>query len=231
MSETYKRSQMQLALWQAFVFLHGSRDSPSSTFRTRIKRLLDLDRHVAKLSKKKGHAAKPAFMEETPLGKGTDLAFTTFNVFCIGVGLELLDCGFKQGEVVFLLQHLQQDLAQQFTKILRRPPAPRQKILAKDTTKGPSYEENGVELADCRVFVLVQKVELTEVFPGRTKKRPKDDPLILHPHYCDGIKQLHEALHRMNYQYRKVLVMEIANLAVLVKDALERAPRITRGRP
>ena len=43
---TYKRGQVEWALWRAFTMARSPDDGPPPIFKTRIKRLLDLDRDL-----------------------------------------------------------------------------------------------------------------------------------------------------------------------------------------
>ena len=43
---TYRRGQVEWALWRAFTLARSSGEGPPPIFRTRIKRLLDLDRDL-----------------------------------------------------------------------------------------------------------------------------------------------------------------------------------------
>ena len=222
-AETYRRGQVLWALWRTFT--HGRRVSPDppSTFLTRVKRLLELDRADG------SETGRFAFVDEEPEGKGTDSGYSAFNALCLGLALDMLDVGFKQSEVVFFLQHTRDEIERFFKHILTSPPALRQKIGAEDRPDCPTYEENGIAYADPRIFLLTTKVEMTEVFPG-PRGKPRRGPLIWRPVFCRGIEALRAELHRMNYDNRKTFVMELANLAVLVTSNLAEAPLIRRGR-
>ena len=78
--------------------------------------------------------------------------------------------------------------------------------------------------------MVINKVELTEVFPKFDRQRRRDEPLILEPIFCAGIGDLQKELHRMNFAYRKALVLELANTAAMVTELLPQAPSIRRGR-
>ncbi|MBT5240111.1 MAG: hypothetical protein HOL61_05970 [Rhodospirillaceae bacterium] len=226
---TFKRNQMESALWQCLTDGGNENIQPSRRFQTRTKRLIDLDR-VSPLDD--GSDKLPpayAFIDSPPQGKGTETSFTSFNGFMLGIGLDLLDCGYKQSEIVFLLRHIRPGLEKVYHEILRTPPSPRQKVLAKHHPGHPSYLENGTRYADLRVYLLIERVELSNVYTQPKNPTPAH-PEIPAPVVCYGITQLHDELHKMNYDYRKVLVMEIAEMAVLLLDALQNTPPIHRGR-
>jgi len=74
----------------------------------------------------------------------------------------------------------------------------------------------------------MQKIELTESLPGRSRGQKK--AVLLEPGFYRGRKKLRKELDSMPSLYRKAFVMEIAETAVLVTSHLEQAPLIKRGR-
>ena len=227
---TYKRGQVEWALWRSFNFLRSGPEEPPQVFLTRIKRLLELDREGESYEESEVPHSLYAFFDESPEGQGRDASYTPFNAFCLALGLDMLDAGFKQSEIVFLLRHIREELEEQFADILKCPPEPRQRIFAKHRPDCPSYEENGRQFADCRVFAVINKLEIKEIFPGLKGRLQGSQPLFLQPVFCRGIKGLQEELHKMNYNYRKALILELAHTAALVTEFLDEAPLVKRGR-
>jgi hypothetical protein len=221
----YRRGQVEWALWQYFA---GDADKSRvpQIFLTRVKRLLEIDRQTKGYRSSQMPHARFAFMDTRPQGKGIDSSYSAFDAFCLAVGLDLLDTGFKQSEVVLLLRHIRLEFAKQYEHAMRNPIMPRMRIAAEDRPGCPSYENKGVRFADCRIFALIQKVEIKEAFPSV----PRGLPLILRPTFCHGVQALTEEMKKMNYDYRKVLVLELAHTAVMVTDHLKKAPDIRRGR-
>ncbi|MCC7045987.1 MAG: hypothetical protein IT562_04675 [Alphaproteobacteria bacterium] len=216
----YKRNQIEEALWKVFAAGRVGGDAPR-VFATRIKRLLELDRAPQPPS-----AGDYAFHDDPPRGLGVDTAFSELNVFCLAIGLDLLDIGFKQQEVVFLLKHIRPELEKQHRKILHSPPAPRQLIPAEDRPDCPAYMKGTIKIADCRVFLSINKVEITELYP----RHDPCTPLIFAPRFIRGIEALRNELQRMNYDYRRTLVLEIAELAVQIGKELAETEPTRRGR-
>lgn len=223
-TETYKRGQVEWSLWRFFTFPHAASDEPPKAFLTRIKRLLEIDW----ADREEGE--KFAFVEDAPQGQGVDAVFTAFDAFCLALALDLLDAGFKQSEVVFLMQHIRQDLREEYDWITLNPPRARQRVAAKHATDKPSYEEGGRVWADYRVFAVIQKVEMTEVFPVLAEPQYTGKPIILEPVFCRGIEALQTELNRKADSFRKAMVLEIANAAALVTSLLKDAPLTKRGR-
>ena len=128
----------------------------------------------------------------------------------MAIGLDLLDTGFKQSEVVFLLRYLRPDFEDRFPTMLREPSLiDRQRHLSKHHPNLPAYEENGVRFADNRMFVIVQKIEMTEILPPSTKAKVKG-PLFLEPVYCSGVRELGECLHEAMPNHRRIVTVLVA---------------------
>jgi hypothetical protein len=213
---TYRRGQVEWALWRFFTLLRPAAKEPPKVFLTRIKRLLEADR-LGRFSA--GLDYKPdsdfAFSSAKTEGQGVDATFSAFDAFCLALALDLLDVGLKPSETVFLLRYLRTALAVEFKAILRDPPPPPRQRPAKDN----------------RVFWIIQKVELTEIYDQATPRRKgQKTPIFLEPKFCHGAEDLLKELDQMNWTYRKALVVEIAYLADNLTQLLAKAPLKKRGR-
>ena len=118
--ETYGRGQVEWALWCSFARGRFNTADVPQIFRTRIKRLLDIDRKP-----NLGHAevppkAKYSFVAPPPV-EGAEAAYRAVDAFCLAIALDLLDCGFKQFEVVFLMRYLRTRLEQRYPSLLALP--------------------------------------------------------------------------------------------------------------
>ena len=230
-AECYKRGQVEWALWR--FFLQGRQVGPEQqkVFLTRIKRLLELDRGEDLGAKTETPHARFAFADAAPEGKGTDVDFRPFNAFCLALALDLLDTGFKQSEIVFLLRHIRDDLETWFERILLSPPTGRQRIRPEARPEAPTLvDDHGREYADCRVFVVINKIEIKEIFQLLGGSKLASGPLILEPVYCRGIEALRNELDRMGVDKRKAMIIEIAHVAAGISEILPRAPVMKRGR-
>lgn len=223
MEKYYKRSQVESAIWKTMSGHNTSVSEPPKLFRTRTKRLLEIDRAVPEIA----HGF--AFSGAPPDGQGVDVPFTAFDAFCLAIALELLDMGFKQSEIVFLLRHIRQQLKVEFDWITSRIIPLRNVVLAEDYPDLPSYQDGHKRLADFRVFTLIQKVELTELQPAR-KGRQRQEPMIYQPVFCRGIEALQSEINHRDWQFRKALVLELSTTATLVSKFLDEAPVTKRGR-
>ena len=231
-NETYKRGQVEWALWRTANFSRVAVAERPAIFATRIKRLLDTDRDLGAGAAE----AEAPFAFVTPAeGRGIEAAFAPFDVFCLAVALDLLDVGFKQGEIVVVMRHLRPRLERWFPRLLRRPSlGGRQNHLASHHTDLPVIHREGgrAPLADARVFVVLNRVEMTEVLALPTTKRESNNPAFLEPEICEGVAGLERVLNKlMPHHRRTVIVIEIAATAQVVAAFLAQAPRLARGRP
>ena len=107
----------------------------------------------------------------------------------------------------------------------------RQREFADDDSDLPSYEAGGKRYVDGRHFVVLQKVEFTEIIPEHMRHR-YTAPVILVPKFAAGIEGLGKTIHSlMPYHRRIATVLEIASTAQAVAHFLQEAPEIRRGRP
>lgn len=232
---TYKRGQVEWGLWRAVPFNRGTRDAPPPIFRTRIKRLLDLDRDLDVASFGAAPESDFAFVALADGGSGIEMQYAPFDVFCLAIALDLLDVGFKQGEIVYLMRHLRDTLEGWFSKLLDRPSLnDRQPHLASKFPKLPVLQRSGgkAPLADARVFLVLNRIEMTEVLPV-AKVRGKAKPAVfLAPIVCEGITGLAEQLNALMPLHRRTVVtLEIAAVAQAIVEFLAVAPLVPRGRP
>ena len=228
---TYGRGQVEWALWCSFTRTRYSRSAVPRIFRTRIKRLLEIDRELDFADVEVPPEADYAFAPP-PKAAGNEVAYAAVDAFCLAVALDLLDAGFKQTEVVFLMRYLRCDLEPRFPDLLAPPSViDRQYQRAEAYPDLPVFEKRGRRYADGRLFVVLQKLELSEIHANTKPGRPAD-PVILEPVFCAGITGLGETLHDIMPNRRRALtVLELAATAQAVQAFLAEAPVIRRGRP
>jgi hypothetical protein len=224
----FKRGQVEWAAWKFMNQSQNSPDSPPPIFRTRFRRLLELDRSP------KADLPGPAFCAAKPVGKGNELPFTVFDAFCLCLAMDLLNAGFKQSEVVFLIAHSRPGLEGQFNRIVKGPRLDRNPISSDQYPNLPTYRKHNMDFADPRVFAVFERVETTELFS--TPNAEKTDanakqPTIFGPYFCNGITGLTEELDKMGMDFRHALVVELSANATAMRDLLPMAPEMKRGRP
>lgn len=229
--KTYGRGQIEWALWCSFAGVRAGQSDVSQVFRTRIKRLLDIDRNL-EVSEQDVLPDSDFAFAAPPRTDGSEAEYRPVDVFCLGVALDLLDIGFKQSEVVFLMRYLRKAFERSFPRLLKRPSLlDAHQHPAEDYPGYPTYEDRGVKYADGRVFMILNKVELTEILPGNGWGQ-KDKPVILAPKFCEGITALGTGLHEtLPIHRRAVTVVELTAIAQTVQKWLPEAPIIRRGRP
>jgi hypothetical protein len=227
---TYRRGQVEWALWKFSTIDLPSGDEPLSAFRARVKHLLQLDRSGTNL----GHPADPppveyALSSGQPAGTGVDALFTAFDTFCLAIAMDLLRAGFKQSEVALLMMHLRPRLEAPFARILTTPPAFTSR-LAKGAGPHSTQSSRG---DDRRVFLVIQQVEFSETFPAFADLQSKRSKEAIHrePIICHGIDALRDKLDQMDHLFRRAIVLEIAQTAARISEFLEKAPLKRRGRP
>jgi hypothetical protein len=228
----FGRGQVEWALWRSFTITSVTADKEiPKIFRTRIKRLLEIDRGLDLSDTEVPPDADYAFAPP-PADDSGETAYRAVDAFCLAIALDLLDAGFKQAEVVFLMRYLRPELEKRFADMLTPPSLiDRQRYGAKYSPHLPSYEENGQRFADKRLFVVLQKVEMTEIIPRAQRSRPHL-PVILEPKFCAGVEALGDVLHHLlPVRRRAVTVLELAATAQAVETFLKEAPPIRRGRP
>jgi hypothetical protein len=86
---TYKRGQVEWALWRAFTLARSPGDGPPPIFKTRIKRLLDLDRDLDAAAFGASPPCDFAFVAPAEGGSGVEAQYTAFDVFCLALALDL----------------------------------------------------------------------------------------------------------------------------------------------
>ena len=101
---TYKRNQIEEAI--AHIFNPNCQE-PSSELRTRIKRLLELDRSMGrKVRSKAAEEANFAFFSEDAPGTGADISFSEYEAFALLNGLRIMGHGWPQGFAVSIMRRV-----------------------------------------------------------------------------------------------------------------------------
>ena len=230
-SITYGRGQVEWALWRAFSRRGASSGDAPQVFLTRVKRLLEIDREMDLSNREEPPCAQFAFVD-APERRGGEVAFAPVDAFCLAVALDLLDAGFKQSEVVFLMRYLRIDLEGRFSQMLEGPDLnARRRYPAAKYPNLPTMKHKGKTYADGRVFVVIKKFEITEALAS-PKLVNHTGPLFLEPVFCRGSEDLGRTLSETMPDHRRVVtVVELAATAQAICAFLEQAPEIRRGRP
>jgi hypothetical protein len=226
--DVYRRAQVEWALWKLFTRNSGGHGVPNFAFESRIRKLLELDRtHVDPRLPK---SSQYAFSDAERPGTGGQLEFTPENIFCLAIALDLMELGFKQAEVVFLLRHTRHSFGAKFRSILSlNVPFDRTRLPAKDFRQlppEPRFTNDHVAYADPRQFAIIRRLDLGWL---RSSARACD---ILSPAFAEGLTHLSRQLAEIDQNSRKAVVLEIASAArLLIQKILPEVPEVRRGRP
>ena len=117
---SYKRNQIEEAITRIVV---PNCEEPPSELRTRIKRLLDLDRSIGRKPRSKdAEEANFGFFSEEAPGTGADIMFTEYNAFALLNGLRIMAHGWPQSFAVSIMRRVRRDLEREHARILRQDP-------------------------------------------------------------------------------------------------------------
>ena len=117
---SYKRNQIEEAITRIVV---PNCEEPPSELRTRIKRLLDLDRSIGRKPRSKdAEEANFVFFSEEAPGTGADIMFTEYNAFALLNGLRIMAHGWPQSFAVSIMRRVRRDLEREHARILRQDP-------------------------------------------------------------------------------------------------------------
>lgn len=229
--ETYGRGQVEWAVACTFFGKRLDDHYISEKMRIRMKHLIDIDKNKDIDFSKFEVPPEAKYAFAPPAGENGEVAYRAVDAFCLSLGLDLLDAGFQQREVVFRMRYFRPVLERRFPKMLAPSPLlTRQTHLPKDFPKLPVYEDDGKDSPDGRVFAILQKIELSEIVLNPTAQG-SSHPIIFEPILCRGITELGAKLSKiMPLRRRAVTVLELAWIALSVTDYLEKAPEIRRGR-
>jgi hypothetical protein len=114
--DLYKRNQVEEAISRTI----GEKSAkPSSELRTRLKRLLDLDRSLKRARSEDSGGANYAFYNSGAPGKGGEVLFSNYDAFALLTGLKMLNHAWPQNFVVTTLRRIRKELRLQHSMALR----------------------------------------------------------------------------------------------------------------
>ena len=117
---SYKRNQIEEAI--ARIVAPNCEQLPSE-LRTRIKRLLELDRSIGlKRRSKDAEEANFGFFSEEAPGTGADISFSEYEAFALLNGLRIMQHGWPQGFALSIMRRIRLDLEREHARILRQSP-------------------------------------------------------------------------------------------------------------
>lgn len=239
---------MEMALWRYFAthrhwgadFEQIAEEVPS-VFKSRIKKMLNMDRIPGLMPWEDLPDDRWIFYDQPQRGLGSEEHFSTLHVFLMGLALDLLNIGFKQSEVIYFLKHTRPTIGAAFDQIHRKKGwiAP----VSDGSRQHPPHKhyphaeplwlgEGKAPLADFTVWMLVRRFETKEVFSGiKGKLKGQKLPLFMDPKFVFGLEAVKEEIFTRLNDYRHLVQIELADLALTIPRYLAAAPQIGRGRP
>lgn len=116
----FKRNQIEEAI--AKILERGA-SQPSSVLRTRMKRLLEMDRALDREQDASGSGPAPfAFFSGEPPGRGREVWHSGYEAFGLTVGLILMSHGWRQSFVVAVMRRVRADLEKEHARTLAQDP-------------------------------------------------------------------------------------------------------------
>jgi hypothetical protein len=117
---SYKRNQIEEAIARTF---DPNCQEPPSELRTRIKRLLELDRSIGRKRRSKdAEEANFAFFSDEAPGTGADILFSEYEAFALLNALRIMEHGWPQGFAVSIMRRVRPDLEKEHARILCQDP-------------------------------------------------------------------------------------------------------------
>lgn len=225
-SATYKRGQLEQALWTVFGESNIATSNPPPLFCNRVKKLLDQDHVISSLP---GVATLAAFSEGADVGQGQDSSYSAFDTFCLGIALHLAGAGFKQSEIIQVVRHSRTALKAVYGQILSHSYTNRMAVRADFDKKLPTYLHKGREQADPTVFMVLNRVEPLQLIPqGKGKRQPE---AIMSPaEFVHGLSGLAPYLYGRQFSQPTHQLVELSELAHRSSMALAQVPPTRRGR-
>jgi hypothetical protein len=210
----YKRNQVEEAIARISV---QSYEKPPSELRTRIKRLLELDRSMGrKLRSKDPEEANFGFFSEEAPGTGADISFSEYEAFALLNGLRIMGHGWPQGFAVAIMRRVRPALETEHARILGQDPDQLfdQEAIRAKAREGDIYVDN----TDPVFLVLASKAQ-------RAADELQAAPLAA---VCPGLAKVSEFSRDVGAS--SVTMFEVVTLAHrLHRDLMKTKPR-RRGR-
>jgi hypothetical protein len=211
---SYKRNQVEEAIARIFF---PNCERPPSVLRTRIKRLLDLDRSMGrKLRSNDPEKVNFGFFSEEAPGTGADILFSEYEAFALLNGLRIMGHRWPQGFAVSIMRRVRVDLEREHARILRQPP---DKLFDQEAIRASAREGDiAVDNTDPVFLSLASKDE-------RAPDQGRTPPLSA---VCRGYGKVSEFSRAVGAS--SVTTFEVATLAHRLHQELMRTEPRRRGR-
>lgn len=221
----YKRSQVEWAIGQVTGARQGGGDEPKHELRVRIKRLLDVDRqHTVDPEDSQPEFKRYAFFEGSLPGRGTEIAFTSFDAFALLIATALLEAGITQSRIIRFMRTARRELAAEHKRIL-------QTRTANDPKAGRTRtdRDGGDDPIAARAQAMVSLV-LPAIGDAFYKRSAKGASLQI-ANICRSPEEMAEVVYLATRHGRPAVVFDLKSNAIELQRQLKAAPAIKRGRP
>jgi len=112
----FKRNQVEEAI---SAVLQPRATEPTQELRTRVKRLLEIDRALGRVTRSSDpEHQRYAFYTDEPPGSGVEVWFSEFEAFALLNGLRLMQHGLPQSDVVSIVRRVRPELEQEHSRVL-----------------------------------------------------------------------------------------------------------------
>src|SRR4051812_25952147 len=208
---SYKRNQIEEAI--ARIVIPNS-EKPPSELRTRIKRLLELDRSIGRKPRSKNaEQTNFAFFSEDGPGTGADISFSEYEAFALLNALRIMEHGWTQGFAVSVMRRVRDDLEREHARILKQSPDElfdQQRIIAKARPGDMAFDNSDP------VFLTLT---------SKAQGPANDSPAAA---VCHGLAKVNE----FSFKERpsSMTLVEVATVAHRLHEALQQTEPKHRGR-
>jgi hypothetical protein len=211
---SFKRNQIEEAIARIIV---PNCQEPPSELRTRIKRLLELDRSMGrKLRSKDAEEANFGFFSEEPPGTGAVISFSEYEAFALLIGLNIMDHRWPQGFAVSVMRRVRLDLEREHARILRQRP---DKLFDQQAIRAAAREGDiAVDNTDPVFIVLASKA----------KRAPDEGQTAPLSAVCHGLAKAFEFSRDVGAS--SVTIFEVVTLAHGLHQELMQTEPSRRGR-
>jgi hypothetical protein len=211
---SYKRNQIEEAIARIF---DPNCEKPPSELRTRIKRLLELDRSIVrKLGSKDAEEANFGFFSEEAPGTGADILFSEYEAFALLNGLRIMEHGWPQGFAVSIMRRVRPDLEREHARILRQDP-------------DKLFDQQAIRASARPGDIAVDNVDPVFLTVASKAQRALDDgqtaPLSA---VCHGMERVSKFIRHVGAS--SVTMFEVATLAHRLRQELTKTEPRRRGR-
>ena len=210
----YKRNQIEEAIGRIF---DPNCDKPPPELRTRIKRLLELDRSMGrKVRSKDPEEGNFAFFGEEAPGTGVDISFSEYEAFALINGLRIMKHRWPQSFAVSTMRHVRRDLEREHARILRQDPG---KLFDWEAIQANAQEGDiGVDNTDPVYLAIASKPE----------QSPDEAHRALFSAVCRGSENAFK--FRNHVGASSLTMLEVATLAHRLHEELTKTEPRHRGR-